>query len=91
MANIGMTEKLARTSARRPWLVVGIWALIFIAGGFLGSGISDVVTTETRLSAQPDSVKGQNLIDERFGPEKPREFVIVRSAEQTADSTIESP
>jgi RND superfamily putative drug exporter len=86
MANVGMTEKLARTSARRPWLVVGIWALIFIVGGFLGSGISDVVTTETKLSAQPDSVKGQNLIDERFGPDRPNEFVIVRSASQTVDS-----
>jgi RND superfamily putative drug exporter len=86
MANVGITEKLARTSARRPWLVLGIWALVFVVGGFFGSGISDVLTTETKLSVEPDSVKGQNLIDARFGPEQPNEFVIVRSASETADS-----
>jgi RND superfamily putative drug exporter len=86
MAQAGFTEKLARTSARRPWLVAGIWALLFVVGGFLGSRVGDVVTTETKLSAQPDSVKGQNLIDDRFGPDKPNEFVIVRSADQTTDS-----
>jgi putative drug exporter of the RND superfamily len=86
MATVGFTEKLARMSTRRPWLVVGIWALVFIAGGFFGSGISDVLTTETKLSAEPDSVKGQDLIDDRFGPDKPNEFVIVRSADRTADS-----
>lgn len=86
MAQAGFTEKLAQTSARRPWLVLGIWALLFVVGGFLGSSISDVVTTETKLSAQPDSVKGQNLIDDRFGPDKPNEFVIVRSEDQTIDS-----
>lgn len=84
--NGGITERLARASARRPWLVVGVWVLLFVAGAALASGIGGVLTTEESVSSEPESVKGQNLIDERFGKEPGREFVIVRSNDATVDS-----
>ncbi len=86
MASFLSTERLARTGARRPWVVVGIWLVLFLAGGFLASGVGGVLTNEMTFISEPDSVKGFNLIEDRLrGPDKAKEFVIVRSDTMTVD------
>ncbi len=70
MASFRVTEQLARASARRPWVVVGFWVMLFLAGGFLASGIGDVLTTEFALTNEPESVKADQLWADRLrGPE----------------------
>lgn len=79
-------ERLARGSARRPWLVVALWFVLFITGGLLASGISDVLTTEFGLDTEPESRTADRLLQERLrGPEAAREMVIVGSESSTVD------
>ena len=86
MASFRVTEQLARASARRPWVVVGFWVVLFLAGGFLASGIDDVLTTEFSISNNPESVRADQLLEERLrGPEQARELVIVGSTSVTVD------
>jgi len=88
MASFSVTERLARVSARRPWVVVGLWVVLFLAGGFLASGIGDVLTTEFSTASNPESVKADKLLEERLrGPELARELVIVGSTSVTVDDT----
>ena len=84
MASFSVTERLARASARRPLVVIGLWVSLFLIGGFLASGISDVLTTEFTVTNEPESVRADQLLEERLrGPEQARELVIVGSTSAT--------
>jgi len=86
VAEFGITERLARTSARRPWIVVGVWAVLLLVGGFLASGVGDVLTADISLTSNPESVRASNLIEERLrGPDRATETVIVVSETTTVD------
>ncbi len=81
------TEALATFSARRPWLVIGIWAALLVASGILVAALlSDVLTTDFGTTSNPESKRAEALLEERLrGPEKDSEVVIVRSPDRTVD------
>ncbi|HEY8490442.1 MAG TPA: hypothetical protein VIO14_05565 [Dehalococcoidia bacterium] len=80
------TERLARASGRRPWLVLGVWAVLFVLGAFLATGLGRVLTTEARFLNEPESVRAEQLLEERLrGPKPGSELVVVRSADHTVD------
>ena len=86
MASLASPERLASVSARRPWLVIGVWVALFFIGAGLSSGVGNVLTSSFDISSEPDSVKAQKLMEERIGAARiPTEFVMVRSATLTAD------
>lgn len=86
MAAFGVTERLARTSARRPWIVVAIWVALFVAGGFLATGVGDVLTGDIKLTNNPESTQADSLIEDRLrGPERATETLIVVSEDKTVD------
>ena len=87
-----MTEWLARFSARKAKLVLGVWALLVLIGGALavdgemGPGIefADLLdratTTELVLSGGAESRQAEDLLEERLrGPQQLTEIVIVQS------------
>lgn len=83
---------LARSSARRPWVVVTIWALVLLAAfgvvGFLWDG---AFTSEGILFRGPEYSVGQEILEERFrGPRPATEVVLVHSDTYTiADPQFE--
>jgi len=80
------TERLARASAQRPWLVIGVWVVLVIAGGFFASNIGDVLTSEFRILSNPESKRGAKLLEDRLrGPKQAEELVIVQSGDATVD------
>ena len=89
MASLLSTESLARASARRPWVIIGIWVLalaVFI--GLSATLLSDALTTEFYLTNDADSVVGDKLVEERLsGPPKYSDIVIIRSDTLTVDDT----
>jgi len=86
MVFMGITERLARVSAQRPWIVVAAWVVLVAVGAFFALGIGDVLTTEFTLTNNPDSVQAETLIEERLrGPERAEEFLIVQSETLTVD------
>jgi RND superfamily putative drug exporter len=81
------TEALARTSGRRPWVVVAAW-LVLIAGAVAISGawLQDALTTEFKFTNQPESEQGFAIMEERFRDlRKANEVVIVRSEDIVVD------
>ena len=94
-----MTEFLARVSARKPFLVIGIWAVVaFIAlvvavdaemapGSDAPTDFLDkATTTEFQLSGSAGSERADTLLEERLrGPKLIGEIVIVQSESLTVD------
>jgi RND superfamily putative drug exporter len=81
------TGGLARASARRPWRVIGFWIVLLVAAAMLAPTLSDALTTEGKLTNSPESVRGDELLEERLrGPRPMTETVILRSDEFTVDN-----
>ena len=82
-----MTERLARVSARRPWIVVGAWVvLVLIALALIRSLLPSATTTDFRLAGRYESERAADLLEDRLrGPEKLAEIVIVQSPSLTVD------
>lgn len=86
MAQFGVTEKLARASARRPLIVVAVWVALFVVGAFFATGVGDVLTGDIKLTNNPESTQADTLIEDKLrGPERATETVIVVSEDKTVD------
>ena len=86
MASLPSTEQLARASARRPWLVVGLWLALLVVGGLLALNVGDVLTTEQESTEELEAARALRLVEERLGKTDPaRELVIVQSERLTVD------
>lgn len=85
-----MTRKLARLSARRPWLVVGVWALgVVLALGLVQVLLPSATTTELRLGNNYESEQAAALLEDRLrGPAPLTELVIVQSPSLTVDDPL---
>jgi len=80
------TEGLARLSARRPWWVLGVWAVLLILAGLAAPSLGDALTTQANFINRPEAVRGDELLEERLrGPHPVTETVIVRSDTATVD------
>ncbi|MSQ35800.1 MAG: MMPL family transporter [Dehalococcoidia bacterium] len=91
MASFVSTGGLARASARRPWLVVGVWiALLAASVGIVGWGLSGVLTNEQKLTNNPESQHAVDVLATSGIPGREQlqltEVFIVRSADLTVDS-----
>ena len=95
-----MTELLARVSARRPFVIIAIWAVAaLIAGGLavdaeiapgpkpLTDILDKATTAEFRLSSNAESERADRLLEDRFrGPKPIGEIVILQSDSLTVDA-----
>lgn len=83
----GFTGKLAQFSARHSWTVIITWIVLFLVIGSLTAIIPASMTSEARSAQEPESLKGQNLIDSRFNgsADSPNELVVVKSSGETID------
>lgn len=83
------TASLARASGRHPWTVIGAWAVVLlVAGALIFAFLSDALTAESDFRNDPESKRGEELLEERLrGPQRLGEIVIVRSETWTADDT----
>ena len=72
---------LARASACRPWIVISIWAVVFIAAiGVVGWLWDGSFTSEGILFGEPEYNVGERILEERFrGPRPATEIVLVHS------------
>ena len=80
-------QSLARSSSRRPWLVVGLWvAAMAVALGVNGAIGKDATTTDVNLTNNPEAKQAETLVQERLkGPDRDTEIVIVSSTTTTVD------
>jgi RND superfamily putative drug exporter len=80
---LGITGRIARASARHPWRVFGLWALL-VAVAFVAAGAMDL--TASPGTAGTEATKAKDLIDERIRQETPpEEFIVIESQSATAN------
>jgi uncharacterized membrane protein YdfJ with MMPL/SSD domain len=87
MASMLSPQGLASASARHPWRVVGLWAIALVVSFVLVSTfVGDVLTNEIRVTNNPDSSIGENLLEERLhGETRANEAIVLRSDNLTVD------
>ncbi|MGH2751899.1 MAG: MMPL family transporter [Actinomycetota bacterium] len=82
------TQALARRSARRPWVTIGLWvAAIAVAGWVSSQYLSDALTTSADFTNSPEAKQAAELMESRFGEEGVTEVLILSAPE----ATIEDP
>jgi RND superfamily putative drug exporter len=80
------TEGIARASARRPWITLGLWVLAIAVAGWISSQyLADALTTSADFTNSPEAVQAEELIEERFGEEGITEILILSSDDSTVD------
>ena len=83
------SEKLARESARRPWLVVGIWIAAAIVSSVLWFQLIESGTTQGggQFTVEPEAVKAQRLLVKSGLREEQRdtEIMVIRHESLTVD------
>src|SRR5215216_3407613 len=84
VASVGdMTERLARASSRRPWLVVALWLLVIVTSVVLVATFL-AFEGEAEITRQTESKQAERVLSEGFPPsvEDEREIsevVVVRA------------
>lgn len=81
------TSRISASSAKHPWRTIGFWLVLLVVGAACAAlFLSDGLTTEIELLNNPESVQGQNLLEERMGYETPlTETIVVSSDSLTVD------
>ena len=80
-------EPIARLSARRPWTTIGVWIVVLIiAMGLRVTLFERGVTAEFDFTNEPESKRGDNLLEQRLrGPKGTNEVVIIQSETRTVE------
>ena len=85
---MGLTERIARACAARPWRTLAAWGATLVAAVLCVVFLLSGLTTEATLSNNPESTKAEDLLAGAFPPD-PQGFVtdlaVVRSERLTAD------
>ena len=87
LASALSTRGLARTSARRPWTVIGVWIVIILGAIALNATLlDDALTTEFNFTNNPESFRAEKLLETRLrGDRVFREIILVQSSALTVD------
>ena len=75
------SRRLAHASATHPWRAVGIWTALFLGAiALIFTLLEGALTTEFGFTNNPDSKRGDTLLEERLrGPRAITEIILVRS------------
>ncbi len=68
--SVGFTGRIARASARRPWLTLGVWVAVLGAAAYFAGGLGDVVSQDDRNIVSTEADKGWDLNTQYRGPEE---------------------
>src|SRR5262249_24875182 len=86
--DVGVTERLARASSRRPWRTVGGWiAAILVSLACVALFLPGNLTTNGHVTGHPESERAEHAFYSDFPPDRNTvdELVVVRSAKYTVD------
>ncbi len=92
MDRLGLTGRLARTAARRPWLTLVAWLVLVVGAVVAISGLGNVLTQEQEILVEIEAQRAQDLIDQAHrdaGADTAiQEYVLVMSE---TDGTFDDP
>jgi putative drug exporter of the RND superfamily len=68
---------------RLRWLVLGIWLVVLIAGGFASTRLSGLLSNDFGVPGT-DSAQAQSILQQRFGDRSDGEYLVVFKATRAA-------
>ncbi len=79
-------QSLAKVSSLHPWRTIGAWVVAIVAMGMLSATLlSGVLTDDMEFTNNPESVRAQRVLDDRFGDtSEDTEFLVVSSSLPTS-------
>ena len=82
------TERIARSSARHPWLTLGAWLIALVLA--IATIVAMLDLTSKASHVDPESERGDQLLGEHFPPDPAAEFVneLISCARRASPSTI---
>jgi RND superfamily putative drug exporter len=93
MTTLGLTGRLARGAARRPWTTIGLWLVLLVAAVLAtGALLGDALTQDGELTAEIEAETADRLIADARAeaagdvPDGHTEFVVVE-----ADAGVDDP
>lgn len=92
---VGLTGRIARASARRPWLTIGLWAVVLTIAGYFAGTISDhvtsrqgnLVTTEADRADEFDAQRDASAAGEKLYAES---VIITSDVERAGNPTFDA-
>jgi RND superfamily putative drug exporter len=75
-------ESLAKATSRHPWRTIGAWVALIVAMGLVSAKLlTGVLSDDVAFTNEPEAVKAQTVIDEKFGGAAGfTEYFVVQSA-----------
>ena len=73
-------ERWTRAMIRYRWWVAGIWAALFLVGGYAASGLSDLLTNRFTLPGT-DTARADSILEDHFGQKTVGSFTVVVKGE----------
>jgi len=86
-----VTGRLARASSAHPWRTLALWGVaVILSVAAIGALLGSSLTTDARMTNDPESYRGYDLINAHFPPTKDyvNELVVVRSRGRTVDDPV---
>jgi RND superfamily putative drug exporter len=81
-------ERWTRFVLRHRWLVLGGWAVVFVAAALASSRLSSLLTNRFTLPGT-DTERVERILDERFGQTSTGSFTVVARIDGDAAGSIE--
>jgi len=77
---LSITGRIARASAARPWLTIGVWALALVAAVVMAGGLGDALTQDDKNLITTESDTAHALSEELRGDTtQDTELIVIKS------------
>ncbi len=83
-------ERLTRFVLRARWAVLAAWIVIFLVGGFLSSGLGDLLTNRFTLPGT-DTQKVEDVLKGHFGQQSNSSFTLVAKGAAGSEDQLVAP
>jgi uncharacterized membrane protein YdfJ with MMPL/SSD domain len=81
-----LTERIARASARRPWLTLAVWGVVVAAALVVVFAFFSDLSASDSFTGNPESERADKLISEHLpGANLDTEIIVVRNPDLTVD------
>ncbi len=78
--------RLARAMVRFRWVVLGVWLVVLLAGGYSSSRLSALLSNTFSVPGT-DSERARTILQHHFGDRSDGEFLVVFKVPSSADPT----
>ena len=81
--------RLTRTVVRFRWVVLGVWLVVLLAGGYSSSRLSDLLSNTFTVPGT-DSERARTILQRHFGDRSDGEFLVVFKVPSSSNAAVKA-